>query len=389
MGFLRNLKKVVYSILIIIIIFLFGIEIFSRIFLIKKLEKSPHPKFRFNSYRVYEHNPGFKEGKDYRMVINDNGFRRSENVSKSKPVNTFRVFLLGGSAAHGISSSAPYPIRHISNSETIDACLERILLGKYPDYNIEVINAAVTGYQVFLHTQYILSELLDYDPDLIIFFDGANDHYTNNPEYNYYSDFIYQFWKDRIQSPAMGGVLDYCFLYLSRYSAFARGYFEWRQQKNAMKNYRYRYMRKVYGNKEQLIFEYKKASKKQFLRSIELNLLILKHYNIDAIVCLQPMLVLRNKELLSQQEKLFLDIHKDEAVEMLYPFVRDDILLLTKKHRGVFVDMVLVFNSYADKNKQLFIDYCHLSQNGSLLVAETLLPEVEKVFKKRLILMEQ
>ena len=346
------------------------------------MEKSTKQKFRFNSYRVYEHQPGFREGKDGKdwIVINSNGFRRTKDVSKIKPKNTFRAFLLGGSTAHGISSAPPYPIRHIYPDETIDAYLEKMLSLKYPDYNIEVINAAVTGYQVFLHTQYILTELLDYDPDLVIFFDGANDHYTNNPEFDCYRDFCYQFWKPRLQNPSIGGLFDYFIMHLSKHSGLAHSYFAWKLQKDAAKNCRQKDLHIGYKDNNQLISQHRLAAERQFLRSIDINLLILKNYNINAIICLQPMLVLRNKDLLSQEETDFL--HRDDRVQILYPIVRDELMSLTNKHQVPFIDMIPVFNSESYKKKQLFIDYCHLSPEGSKLTAEALFPKVEESIKK-------
>jgi hypothetical protein len=355
----------------------------ARVYLENVLEKSAAQKFRFNSYRIYEHQPGFRErhnGRDS-IVINSNGFRRSRDVSKEKPENTFRAFLLGGSAAHGISSAAPYPIRHIYQDETIDAYLEKMLSEKYPGHNIEIINAAMTGYEVYLHTQYILTELLDYEPDLIIFFDGANDHYISNPDYNCYRDFCYQFWKPRLCSPSLGGMSDYLIMYLSKYSALARGYFAWRLQKDASTNIRRIDLHKHYKNSNDLILAHKKAAERQFLRGIDINLLILRNFNIDAIVCLQPMLVLRDKRLLSQEEKDFL--YENNDIKMLYPVVRDELASLTARHLAGFVDMIPVFNSERHRGDQLFIDYCHLSPAGSRLAAEGLFPEVEKIFLKK------
>lgn len=378
-----TLKKLFYLTFISIII-LICLEILANIYLSKVMEKSTKQKFRFNSYRVYEHCPGFREGNNDRdwIVINRNGFRRTEEVLRTKAKNTFRAFLLGGSAAHGISSVPPYPVRHIQQDETIDACLEKMLSEKYPAYNIEIINAAVTGYHVFLHTQYILTELLDYDPDLIIFFDGANDHYTNNPEYNPYRDFCYQFWKSRLQDSSIKGMFDYFIMYLSRRSALARGYFAWKLQKNASGNIKKIDLHKHYKNKNRRIFAHKRAAKKQFLRSIDINLLVLRDFDIDSVVCLQPMLVLRDKELLSQAEIGFL--HEDDNVRTLYPTVWDEVNSVTGRHQVRFIDMVPVFNSERHKGEQLFIDYCHLSPEGSKLAAQALLPEVEAILKERL-----
>jgi lysophospholipase L1-like esterase len=49
--------------------------------------------------------------------------------------------------------------------------------------------------------------------------------------------------------------------------------------------------------------------------------------------------------------------------------------------------MIPVFNSDIYKNKQLFIDYCHLSPEGSKLAAEALFSKVEEsVIKNKFIL---
>lgn len=376
--------KKIFTVVIIGIFILACAEIIGRLYLGKVLEKSTERKFRFDYYRVYEHEPGFKEGKDGKdwIVINSNGFRRTEDISRVKPENTFRAFLLGGSAAHGISSAPPYPLRHIYSDQTIDAYLEKMLSEKHPGYNIEIINAAVTGYQVFQHTQYILSELLDYDPDLIIFFDGANDHYVNNPELDYYGDFIYQFWKSRLQDPSVGGLFDYFIMYLSNYSGLARGYFARKLQIDAIKQGKKASPYKGYRDFDQLTVAHKKASEKQFLRNIDVNLLILKNFDIDSIVCLQPMLVLRDKVLLSREEIDFL--HKDERVEALYPVVREELRALTEKHNVRFIDMMPVFNSGEYKKEQLFIDYAHLTPEGSRIAAKAIFPEAEEIIKERM-----
>lgn len=380
----RNTLKKLFYLIFIGAIILICLEILANTYLSKVMEKSTKQKFRFNSYRIYEHCPGFREGKDGRdwIAINRNGFRRTEDVLRRKTKNTFRAFLLGGSAAHGISSAPPYPVRHIQQDETIDACLEKMLSGKYPDYNIEIINAAVTGYQVFLHTQYILTELLDYDPDLIIFFDGANDHYTNNPEYDPYRDFCYQFWRSRLRDPSIKGMFDYFIMYLSRHSALARGYFAWKLQRDASDKMKKVDLHRHYEDKDSMILAHKKIAKRQFLRSIDINLLILRNFDIDSIVCLQPMLVLRDKDLLSQTEIGFL--HEDVNVKTLYPVVQDEVSSLTSRHHSRFIDMMPVFNSERHKGEQLFIDYCHLSPEGSKLAAQALFPEVEAILKERL-----
>jgi hypothetical protein len=355
------------------------LEIFGRLYLVHILHKSTEQKFRFNSYRIYEHVPGFKEGADDKnwIEINNQGFRRTEETTRFKPENTYRIFLLGGSAAHGISTAPPYPLVHIYPEQTIDYYLEKMLEKKYKGINFEVINAAVTGYKTHQHTSYILSELLDYNPDMMIFFDGANDHYVNNPTYNLYLDNEYQFWKERLQDPSLGGRFDYFMMWLSEGSAFARGYMSWKMSKDALPNEN-RSPMYIDEEKSLKIIHHKIAAKNTFLRSVETNISILKNNNIACLITLQPMLVLRDEKLLSKEEKSWL--HQDENVKTLYPIVVEELKELTSKHQVGFFDFNPAFNEKKDKSKQLFVDYCHLSPNGGKKVAESVFSEVEKMY---------
>ncbi|WP_436515254.1 SGNH/GDSL hydrolase family protein [Ekhidna sp. To15] len=366
-------KKIGY-VFYLLIFTLIAFELIARFYLGQVLQKSSDKKFQFNSYRIFEHVPGFTEGDENGewIKINKQGFRESEDYPKEKPSNTYRIFLLGGSAAHGISSAAPYPIRHIYPDETIDSFLEGILNERSDSLNYEIINAAVTGYQVFQHTAYLLSELLDYDPDMIIFFDGANDHYANNPEHNFYMDNRYQFWKNRLQEPSIGGQLDYFAYWMADYSALFRGYFAWKLQHDAIRNNTKIDMKNTINkvDKETVVENHKKAANKGYLRSVKTNLMILEASGVDAIVCLQPMLVLRDENLLSGAETSFL--HEDKNVKWLYPVVKEELGNLMDEFKVNFVDLNPIFNNPDYKSNQLFIDYCHLSPEGGKVVADTL-----------------
>lgn len=359
-------------------------ELGARFYLGRVLEKSTQRKFRFNSYRVYEHVPGFREGDGVRdwIVIDEHGFRRTESVAKQKPPNTFRVFLLGGSAAHGISSAPPYPVRHIYPDETVDAHLEAKLEALSDGRDVEVINAAVTGYQVFQHTAYLTSELLDYAPDLVVFLDGANDHYVNNPEHQYQGDFVYQFWKRRLQRPSAVGLFDYASLWASRHSALFRGAFAWRLQKDARVNRSEVDAVVTYETEAELLSGHRAAARRGFLRAIEANLVILNAAGVDVIVALQPMLVLRDPAMLSDAERAFL--RPQPHIVDLYPTVVDEVRAVAEENGADFVDTNPAFDAPAHRGRQLLIDYCHLSPEGGEVVADVLLPLVHGKMRTRI-----
>ncbi len=84
-----------------------------------------------------------------------------------KPTNTFRVFIMGGSAAKGY----PHP-RNLASS----AFLQAMLQDAWPERRVEVINlgtVAVASYPVLCN----MTEALKFNPDLIIIETGHNEFY--------------------------------------------------------------------------------------------------------------------------------------------------------------------------------------------------------------------
>jgi hypothetical protein len=377
-----NRERLLRSLYILFLCAVVGVaaELAARLYLARVLQRTTTgSKFQFDSYRVFAHRPGYQEG-DGRLVINAQGFRRAADVAKAKPAGTYRVFLMGGSAAHGMSSAAPYPIRHLRMDETIDAQLERLLAAALPGRRIEVINAAVTGYQVFQHTSYLLAELLDYDPDAVVFFDGANDHYVTEPYYDQYAAYPYQFWRDRLQNPSASGIGDYTALWLSRWSAVARVAHAWRIQRDAVRKADEQRMKRASDLDAATLAAWnREAAPRGFLRSVEVNLMLLRRSGVDAVVCLQPMLALRDARHLSAAERGFL--RPDETGRKIQATVVQQLTELTDRYAVPFVDVNTAFDGAT--GQQLFIDYCHLSPEGSAVAARSILPKLLPLLERR------
>ena len=97
--------------------------------------------------------------------INSHGFRGQE-ILREKPDNTFRIFVVGGSTTFGIRSP---------DNQTIPGHLQQILNEKNFDKKIEVINAGIGGITSTDEVQLIKTKIVQFDPDLIIVYDGNND----------------------------------------------------------------------------------------------------------------------------------------------------------------------------------------------------------------------
>ena len=98
--------------------------------------------------------------------INSFGFRGPE-ISMEKPADTFRIFVVGGSTTFGSAAT--------SDDNTVPGYLQKkfdmIDLG----LNVEVINAGTVGAYSKTEAPFVKDVLFDFDPDLIIVFDGWND----------------------------------------------------------------------------------------------------------------------------------------------------------------------------------------------------------------------
>jgi lysophospholipase L1-like esterase len=108
------------------------------------------------------------------IVTDANGFVSDVDdppIALQKSVNSYRVFVLGGSTVMGQASQ--WPSLNIVGMLR-KAVRERGLTG--PDgKNVEFINGGVDGYTSTQEYLYFVSDLLRFKPDLVIVYDGWND----------------------------------------------------------------------------------------------------------------------------------------------------------------------------------------------------------------------
>ena len=98
--------------------------------------------------------------------INSYGFRGPE-IIKEKPEDVYRIFVVGGSTALGTGAT--------SDNTTIPGFLQKKFNEAKLNGRVEVINAGIPGAYSLKENYYIKNNLLEFDPDLFIIYDGAND----------------------------------------------------------------------------------------------------------------------------------------------------------------------------------------------------------------------
>lgn len=106
--------------------------------------------------------------------INSLGFRGKE-FEPTKREGRVRIICVGGSSTFGNESP---------EDQTYPAHLERVLndAGRVP---VEVINAGFPAYTSFQLLNLVRYELMDYQPDLLLFYEGFNDLNPNLTTLNY------------------------------------------------------------------------------------------------------------------------------------------------------------------------------------------------------------
>ena len=102
-----------------------------------------------------------------KINYNSLGFRGPE-FSEIKPPNTYRIFMIGGSTMIGSGAT--------SDETTKPGILQKIFdSDNSTTQKIEVINGAAFGHNSNTEYDLITQKLVNYQPDLIIIFDGLND----------------------------------------------------------------------------------------------------------------------------------------------------------------------------------------------------------------------
>ena len=106
-----------------------------------------------------------------RSNLNSLGFRGAEFLT-IKPPDTYRIFMVGGSTMFGAGAT--------SDETTKPGILQKIFDSDNSVKKIEVINAAFSAANSETEFNLITQKLVNYQPDLIIIYDGWNDLKADN-----------------------------------------------------------------------------------------------------------------------------------------------------------------------------------------------------------------
>ena len=321
---------------------------------------------------------------DGRGVVTHNaqGFREVEDVSREKPEGTFRVFPMGASTAYGLGGLFTHlqtEYAFLDNSETIDAYLEPMLEQALPYERVEVINAAVPSIWTHHHLINLNQTILGYDPDLILFLDGWNDHYFFDRSHDQFASYSQGEQAQGIMGPpTLSSLIRANGWWLFRKSAFVHVAVRAAQDARTA----------LFGGGgpapiqvEQAVEDLQWVFERNALKMIERNALLLRHEGIPAIFMLQPVLILErhNLGLMPDIEQRLFDYmvgwqgNYEEFMLRVTPMIADRIEETVRPLGGRFLDLTVIHDGYQG---QVFTDYAHLTPEGNRILAEIVAKEI-------------
>ena len=330
-------------------------------------------QYEFDPYKSNRPTPNYVDTRG--IHHNGQGFRRLSDVSVQKPAGTYRIFLMGGSAAYGQGGLWPHIQRDyavIKDSETISANLERYLADSFPSKRIEVINAAIISDWTHHHLIYLNQTVLNYHPDMVLFMDGFNDFFFTDKDHDQFASYAYQ-ERSRV---IMGDPTLYSLAYMNGW---------WLFRKSAFANVAMRALRNLKlllrRHGERTPFDVGRAMEglqevfpRSALRMDRRIGLLLQDERITAVFMLQPMLILeRNHKPMPQIEQKLFDFYVasyipnyEALMRQAVPYVRDQEASMARQVGGHFIDLTPI---YAGVPEQVYTDYCHLTPLGNALLA--------------------
>ncbi len=351
----------------------------------------------YDPFRTHRLNPEYRPvGFEGEPLHSRQEFRRASELRNTD--KTFRIFLLGGSTVYGTGTTKgsvyPYhPILH--DDETIDFYLERMLNEAFRDkYHlpIEVVNAGVIGYQTFQNLVYINSIILNYNPDAIVTLDGQNDFFGLDPNAKQWLRYGYG-------TPGITRMINQRSMLLPLY-LFVRGLAPYSQtfsmvEKIARKfllpqspDYAELRIEDKYpgANDEPFEEKYRQYAASTFIRALwqihklgELERY--KHY-----IFLQPRIVFEKEGDLSAADNALRKLTVDSLGEKTMAEQERMYRMLP----GIFAAAGLEMHDLGSigapgtKEKQLYIDYCHFTPEGSKVVAGRIFAAIRDALEAQL-----
>jgi len=280
--------------------------------------------------------------------INEFGFRGPEFV-KEKPDGVYRIFVIGGSTIFGGGST--------SDSTTIPGYLQNLFDATNLDFKVEVINAGLPQAYSFTETDLVKTKLLEYDPDLLIIYDGWND--IERPFHAYDVAGDYQITDKILRAFQTND-------YFKAGKVIQKIYFSWHHNTNSTI--------KSFDNtdidKKVLLW------KKNWGEICELA----NKNNFDIVITLQPLVGTESKNLTKEEIGHFVryDLGTQATYYEKYNYALNELTQVCTKTADLR-------NTFDNETGTIFFDAGHVGDKGNKIIAEKLYQIVLPIISKKLV----
>ena len=341
----------------------------------------------YDPYRGHRLNPGYFSEEHRAFLHSLDGFRRDTPVSVAKDSRTIRIIMLGGSALYGLGAGGAYPFHPaLKNTETIPWFLEQRLRAQLRQdglpYDVEVMNAGLVGYHTFQHLVYLNALLLDYRPDWVINFDGHNDFYFDDSSRSHWMDYGYSsiVLTELVNTRSFTIGLHLLVRSLTPYSytmnLFERQTRKLLQQKTAALMQAKDRRRRTHKRTDRAPFaeNYRNCATKSFMRALWQIYRLGDREGYRHCVILEPEIIFEDESLLTEHDRHILQATNRLAEQSGFNWPKKKAMrdLLP----GFFEDQGIPFHDLGELaphnpgRQDLYLDYCHLSPEGSRVAAE-------------------
>jgi len=330
---------------------------------------------------------------------NNAGFREPRNLAKEKPQDEFRIFLTGGSTTFGMGAigeaSTAMGYYGIEYRETISHMMEMILnaTAPVPGKTIRVYNAGVWGYSYQHLLMRYLTKLRQYNPDMVISLDGANELPIISkltPDWNYFDEGQFHEILKGMYAYSTPGLQSYLTLWLKNNSYLVS--YLWSGRDLFQELNKEVHVHKGAGDNRDMASPGSQPSVEEKSRLVDRNIAavvkVVENYHsalqndgVHHIFALQPWFY-SSKKTHHEKEKI---LEKLEGYRFYYEAPSDKMYkLLTNKmeqsatSQGYFL---VDFSEYFDDvSEWVFTDWCHLTAGANYLLAKELSNLVKEHF---------
>lgn len=372
----KELMLNLVSLIFVVVLLIVFIELFA--FTVNKLffpPKKYYEGMEFNYSSIENCPPDFRKWDPYTIASNVKNYNKGEHCNinsdgfrgpELKMEETYRVFIIGGSTVWGTGSS--------SENTTIPAQLQKMLDNLKTRTKFEVVNAGEVGYQSTQELIYFHRKILQYNPDMIIVFDGRNDIHVSHkgyytPEINHDTILVLRKHLDTSLSSLFYHfqrvVLDISFFRHSSFLQLLRNLGTQKVEKS------------TYG-----IGKVNPIAADEYVKNIELIATIAKAKGIKSVFFFQPTLGCGNKPY-SEYEKKIIQRIKDtsnwlEVLQVMMPLTEKKFLEMGKRNNITTISLADLFDNI---NGTIYVDSAHYTDEGNKLIAREMLKVIQKEAK--------